>query len=242
MFSTRRTRPGYTTTPIRDGGWESTTQQYGHEYKCDYWFTGTAAGAHGWLLGLTGYRTVATVGADLNDAYIRISGNNTAVNQANYIMRGINLGLINRSPGVIGTLHGAAITAETRSGSTTGSAVGLYVMAEIGDTQAGSSNYGIDIALRRQAATNPTSEAGINVRQVQASGTVDSETWDAVLRVTSSNPNTTPAFTRFCDAGDTQYILTTTSGKVTLFKINIAGTAYYVRASASAVTVEANEA
>jgi hypothetical protein len=211
------------------------TQQYGVRLQVDNWFTGTANGAHSFGLGVTGDRTVAGVGTDLNDAYIRATGSNYALNTVNHIYRGVNVSIVNRSGGRVGELDGATFTADTRSGSTTTTIIGLIGQADVGDCQSGSTVLAADFTLRRQAATTPTTEAGIRIRNRSLGNQAS-----CAIKVAGED-GTIVGFTRLIDASGTQKVLKVTSGKVTLAAIDISGTTYYVRASNAAVSVEANE-
>jgi hypothetical protein len=110
---------------------------------------------------------------DSNDALLRISGNNYAENDANFIFRGINASINNCDGGVLGRLdHNLGV--QGKSGGTVGTLLGLMVTTE---------NYGtvedlfggIDILLKNEAAV-ATTEFGLRIRNENNSiaGTVNS--------------------------------------------------------------------
>jgi hypothetical protein len=110
---------------------------------------------------------------DSNDALLRMSANNYAENDENFIFRGINISMNNRSGGVIGRIDNN-IGVQGKSGGTIYNLLGLMVTAE---------NYGtvedlfggIDILLKNEAAV-ATLEFGLRIRNENNSiaGTVDS--------------------------------------------------------------------
>ncbi len=99
---------------------------------------------------------------DSNDAAIRVAFNNVAANDANYIMRGINIGVNNKNTGVVGRLEGALIGSQSKGGTVSGTNMGMTIVAE---------NYGtvsdlfggIDLYVRNEAAV-ATDEFGIRIR------------------------------------------------------------------------------
>jgi hypothetical protein len=103
---------------------------------------------------------------DSNDALIRGSHNNYAANDTNFIMRGINMSLANRSGGVLGFLDNA-LGNQNKSGGTVGSITGLTVTPE---------NYGtvsdlfggVDVVMKNEGAV-ATSEFGVRVRNLNNS-------------------------------------------------------------------------
>ncbi len=212
------------------------TQQYGVRLQVGNWFTGTANGAHSFGFGVTGDRTIAGVGTDLNDAYIRATGSNYALNTVNHIYRGVNVSIVNRSGGRVGELDGATFTADTRSGSTTTTIIGLIGQADVGDCQSGSTVLAADFTLRRQAATTPTVEAGIRIRNRSLGNQAD-----AAIKVIGED-GTIVGFARLITAHGNQKTLKVTSSKITIASFDIAGTTYYLRCTSSAVSVENSEA
>lgn len=171
---------------------------------------------------------------DSNDSMIKGSYNNYATNDSNFIIRGINMTVFGRQ-GVAGEFNCASFTNDIRSGQTATTSVAMYAMSDQGGIVSGV-NYAADFVMRRQGATVPTEEGGIRIRNLAAGNQVDS-----AIRVNGED-NSIVAFAHFADCSANQFTLKQTSSKVTLFKINIGGTVYYVRSSSSAVTVENSEA
>jgi hypothetical protein len=134
---------------------------YGITVSSDTFFTGEAA-QKSYLVYISGDRPDgAEASGDSNDALLRISGNNYAENDTNYIFRGINASINNRDGGVLGRLdHNLGV--QGKSGGTVGTLLGLMVTAE---------NYGtvsdlfggIDVLLKNEAAV-ATAEFGIRIR------------------------------------------------------------------------------
>jgi hypothetical protein len=172
---------------------------------------------------------------DSNDAIIKATYNNYAVNDANFIIRGINMTVFGRSPGVFGIANCASFTNDIRSGCTIATSIALSAMSDDGGIVTGV-NYAADFIVRRQGADAPTEEGAVRIRTLAACNQLP-----CAIRVNSEDTSIV-GFARLIDVSANQYTLKQISGKVTLFKINIGGTAYYVRASTSAVTVEGTEA
>ena len=103
---------------------------------------------------------------DSNDALLRASANNYAVNDANYILRGINVSMANRSGGVVGKLDNA-LGVQGKSGGTASALVGLSVTSENYGTVS-SELGGIDVLLKNEGAV-ATSEYGVKVRNLNNS-------------------------------------------------------------------------
>jgi hypothetical protein len=137
---------------------------YAYGFKIDAsddFFTGGAA-TKSYLLYVGGDRPAGSAATgDSNDALIRASGNNYAENDTNFIFRGINISINNRSGGVLGRLEGGNIGSQGKSGGTINNIYGLTVTAE---------NYGtvsdlfggIDVILKNEAAV-ATTEFGIRI-------------------------------------------------------------------------------
>lgn len=147
-------------------------------------FTGGAS-QKSYLLELEGNRPVGSAATgDSNDALIRATANNYAVNDANFILRGVNVGVTNRGGGVLGILDNSLSTAN-RVGGTVTSQYALSVRSE---------NYGtvsdlfggIDVNLTNEAAV-ATTEFGIRIRNTNNSitGPVTS-----AIAITKSGVNT----------------------------------------------------
>jgi hypothetical protein len=109
--------------------------------------------------------TTAVATGDSNDAIFRGSYNNYAVNDANFIMRGVNTITNNRTGGALGILEGGLISTANRGTSPT--VRGLSVGVEnygITATELG----GIDVNLRNEGAV-PILEYGVKVRNTNNS-------------------------------------------------------------------------
>jgi hypothetical protein len=139
----------------------STGYAYGLMLDGDGFFTGEAA-SKSYLLGLSGDRDSAYAATgDSNDAILKISGSNYAACDTNFIFRGLNAAINNRSGGTLGRID-HSLGSQGKSGGTVGSILGLTITAE---------NYGtvsdlfggLDIVLKNEAAV-ATKEFGIRVR------------------------------------------------------------------------------
>jgi hypothetical protein len=120
-----------------------------------------------YALGITTNRPVGSAATgDSNDALIRGSFNNYAANDANFIMRGINMSVNNRSGGTLGFLDNA-LGNQNKTGGTVGTITGLTVTPE---------NYGtvsdlfggVDVVMKNEGAV-ATSEFGVRVRNLNNS-------------------------------------------------------------------------
>lgn len=165
--------------PIR----ETDAYTYGIDIDTDDFFTGGAA-TKCYLLSIRGDRVSAyAASGDSNDAYIKIAGNNYAANDTNFILRGINSGINNRSGGTMGRLEGAAIGAQGKSGGTLQNLYGLTVTPE----NYGSLNtnfIGIDVVLKNESATATDTQYGIQIRDIENSS---QQNVDAALKITCAN-------------------------------------------------------
>lgn len=169
---------------------------YGLKLDSDEFFTGGES-QKSYMLGVFGDRPSGSVATlDSNDALIRASGNNYAANDANFIFRGINISINNRSGGVLGRIDNN-LGAQNKSGGTVGNILGLMVTAE---------NYGsvtdmfggIDVLLKNEAAV-ATLEYGIRIRNennsigdavaaaILVSDTGANTGWDYVLDMNGSS-------------------------------------------------------
>jgi hypothetical protein len=104
--------------------------------------------------------TGAVATGDSNDAIIRGSYNNYALNDANFLVRGINTIVSNRSPGTLGMIDNL-LSVANRSGATSPITRGLYVGVENYGTVANQFG-GIWVDLRNEAAV-ATLEYGVKV-------------------------------------------------------------------------------
>lgn len=135
---------------------------YGMNIDADSCFNVAGAAQKSYAVQISGDRDSAyAVTGDSNDALVKVSGNNYAANDANYILRGINASINNRSGGVCGRIEHSLGT-QGKSGGTVSNIVGATVTAE---------NYGtvsdlfggIDILLKNEAAV-ATTEFGLRIR------------------------------------------------------------------------------
>lgn len=144
------------------------------------------AATKSYLFYLTASRPVAYAATgDSNDALMRANFNNYAANDANFIMRGINVSMDNRSGGTMGRLESAALGVNNRSGSTSGNVSGLMVTIE---------NYGtvtdlfggVDILLKNEGAV-ATTEYGLRIRNENNS---IADSVGAAIKITDTGANT----------------------------------------------------
>jgi hypothetical protein len=145
--------------------------------------TGTAA-SKSYVVQISGDRETAAATGDSNDALLKITGNNYGACDTNFIFRGLNASINNRSGGVLGRIDHSLGT-QGKSGGTVGTILGLTITAE---------NYGtvddlfggLDIVLKNEAAV-ATKEFGIRVRNENNSiaGPVN-----AVIEISETGANT----------------------------------------------------
>jgi hypothetical protein len=123
---------------------------YSYLYEIGGLMTGGAA-QKTYALGILVNRpTTAVATGDSNDAIIRGSYNNYAKNDANFIIRGVNVGVSNRSPGTLGMLDNL-ISSANRSGATSPIVNGLTVNVENFGVNA-TQHSAIDVSLKNEAA------------------------------------------------------------------------------------------
>lgn len=139
-----------------------------------------------YLLYLTASRPVtAAATGDSNDALLRANFNNYAANDANFITRGINVSMGNRSGGVMGYLEGGALGVNNRSGSTSSNVSGLTVTVENYGTV--SDRFGgIDILMKNEGAV-ATTEYGLRIRNENNS---IGDSVGAAIKITDTGANT----------------------------------------------------
>lgn len=191
-------------------------------------FTGGAA-SKSYAVQITGDREAGNVASgDSNDAYLKISGSNYAENDSNFILRGINVAVSNRSGGTLGHVYGGNVGISLKSGSNDiGNAIALQVDAQ--DLTAGDKDVfgGLDIALNREG-TAGTEEFGLRIR---TRGTINSEI-DAAIRIDkdATDHGFTNLFTIEADAVNyaacTGDVTVTSDDKV--IPIDLGGTTYYL--------------
>jgi hypothetical protein len=152
---------------------ESSSTGYGLKIASDWFFTNVLSGKKSYMLYLGGERQdiYPTTESDVDDAYMRISGSNYAANQANYIFRGINQAVNNRSGGIVGELCGIMGSATNYSGATA-------TTVRAGQFTCRSNNTGstevevLDLFLSHQAADSPTTFTILRLRNNDETGNV----------------------------------------------------------------------
>ena len=148
----------YKAVPVRNTG---INQDYGFTVDGSAWFRGTAA-QKSYLFYITGDRVAAYVATgDSNDAWMRISGNNYAANDSNFILRGLNVGVNNRSGGTMGRLENL-ISVQAKSGGTVTTLLGLTVKSENYGTTA--TEFGVMDIIAANEANTATLSYGIRIR------------------------------------------------------------------------------
>lgn len=135
---------------------------YGFDIKGESGFFTSGAATKSYLLNVTGDRPSGSAATgDSNDALFKCSGNNYAANDDNFIFRGINAAIANRSGGHLGRIEHSLGT-QAKSGGTVHNVVGLTITAENYGTVVDSFG-GLDVLLKNEAAV-ATTEYGIRIR------------------------------------------------------------------------------
>lgn len=148
-------------TPIRA---TSTLQGYAFGINIDgtKLLRGTTA-SKSYVLNITGDKEAAyPATGDSNDALVKIGGSNYAANDTNFIFRGLNCNVANRSGGVLNLLTNN-ISVSTKSGSTQTTAIGLQVDCQHQSADTPTELGGLDVALNFEGG-HATEEYGIKVR------------------------------------------------------------------------------
>jgi hypothetical protein len=195
------------------------TSAYGYGLTIDATSFLASASAYGaakknYTFYITGSKYGASTG-DSNDSYIRVSANNYAASDANFIWRGINIGTNNRSGGVCNMDN--CIGIQNKGGGTCASMIGLTVTAENYGTA--STTFGVlDLVIRNEGAV-ATTEFGLRIRNTNVSlGTAV----DAAIIV--SNTATNIGFTTLLDLSDCDLVAAGNDVTIMTFK-DAAGTA-----------------
>jgi hypothetical protein len=123
------------------------------------------AGVKTYGLYLTGSKTDASTG-DSNDAILRGSANNYSASDTNYIFRGLNFGINNRSGGTVGMLDNS-IGCQNKGGGTARIINGLHVIPENYGTVSDEFG-GIRVQLKNEG-TPATLEYGVLVENLNNS-------------------------------------------------------------------------
>jgi hypothetical protein len=152
---------------------QRSTAAYGYLFKIDDHggassgaMTGGVAQKTYAISALVNRPTTAVATGDSNDAIFRGTYNNYAGNDANFVLRGVNTVVTNRSPGTLGWLDNL-ISVSNRSGATAPYVNGLTVNAENFGTNA-TQHSGVDVSVKNEAA-KATLEFGVRVRNLNNS-------------------------------------------------------------------------
>ena len=157
---------------------------YGLKVDSDAFFRGTAA-QKSYLVSISGNRESGYVATgDSNDAYLKIGGSNYAANDTNFILRGINVGITNRSGGTMGRLENL-LSVQGKSGGTVGTMLGATIKSENYGTVSDEFG-GLDLIVTNEAAV-ATLEYGLRIRNVNNS--IAGDVTSAIL-ITKSGANT----------------------------------------------------
>lgn len=147
--------------PRRNAGDATAGNFWGVEIKLGDFFTGTTT-SHCYGLGITGDRgTGYAATGDANDAYLRISGNNYAANDSNFVYRGLNVAVNNRSGGTMGIMENL-ISVQGKSGGTVPTMRALTVKSENYGSVA--TEFGIADFIAANESNAATTTYGIQVR------------------------------------------------------------------------------
>src|SRR3989344_2570819 len=131
--------------------------------------TGTGDGstnAKTWLIQASATRLAGanTVNGDMDEAILKGSITNKATaNEANYIMRGLNIGATNRDGGNVNKLHGGLISATQKADSPVVTdlwGLGLKVEQDSGNATVPTNIYGLNVEYDVVMAS-PTNSAGV---------------------------------------------------------------------------------
>lgn len=197
--------------------------RYGVYTDLEEFFVAGAAKKH-YGVHITGDQVAAAImTGDSNSAYFRISASNYAANDANYILRGCNISLTNRSGGVMGRLENF-LGVQNKSGGTVDTQIGATVINEnygtiddVGlamdiisrDENDTSRGYGGIIRLRNDDRSSQSAlDSAVDIDSHASSGGYDTlvDAKDAVL--TEYNSGKQVVLMTFKDAaGTTQYLL-----------------------------------
>jgi hypothetical protein len=145
-------------TMVRSAG----SYGYGLNFDGDAVFNIAGSAQKSYVMQITGDRDSAyAVTGDSNDAILKISGNNYAANDANFILRGLNVSVNNRSGGTLGRIEHSFGT-QNKSGGTSPIVLGATITAENYGTCADLFG-GLDILLKNEASV-ATTEFGLRIR------------------------------------------------------------------------------
>jgi len=121
-----------------------------------------------YMLGISGERPLGSnATGDSNDAIIKAAYSNYAVNDANFILRGINMTVTTRSGGAGGRMDGAMIGSKCDSGGTMPTVLGAQIISENYGTVA--TEFGGAEILLKNESNSATTTYGIKVRNAELS-------------------------------------------------------------------------
>jgi len=111
--------------------------------------------------------TTAVATGDSNDAGVKVVLSNYAANDANYILRGINTSMRNKTGGTMGILEGGLLSSNNSVGATAPYVRGATIGAENYGVNA-TEHGGLDVYVLNEAA-KATQEYGVRVRNLNNS-------------------------------------------------------------------------
>jgi hypothetical protein len=221
---------------------------YGIKYDADGVFTSTGSAKKSYVMQITADRESAyAVTGDSNDAILKISGNNYAANDANFILRGLNCAINQRSGGTLGRIEHSLGT-QNKSGGTAPTILGLTVVAENYGTCADLFG-GIDILLKNEGSV-ATKEFALRLRNennsvadavgsaIEVSDTGANTGWDNIIDASGATVGTSVMSLKddgtVVDAGNSQAITNlTTAGFI---KVLVDGATRYIWLGSNAPT------
>ena len=141
--------------------------RYGMRFDSDVFFVGGAAKKH-YMMQIGGDRESGNASTgDSNDALLKLSHSNYAANDANFIDRGINIGITNRSGGTMGRMENSFGTQNKGGGTVPILISGTFICENYGTNA--TEAFAIDAIIRDEVGAGAT-RAGIRVRNDDRSG------------------------------------------------------------------------
>jgi hypothetical protein len=195
-------------------------------------FYGAGAARKYYGLHIGGDQNYAVTG-DSNSAMLRCSGNNYAANDANYVYRGANLAVNNRSGGTLGRMeHSAGV--QNKSGGTAPYMLTFTMTTENYGTCA--TELGVVDFVARQEAARPTLSYGIRIRNDGRSN-MDAACMDAAIVISTYLTTQGRGFDKLIAAADATLTEYDSGTKVCLMSFKGAdGTTYYMLHDTDAAT------
>lgn len=152
--------------PIPD---EEESYHYGLYVDLDtFWGAGGLAAEKYYGVMITGDSEEKPMTGDSNAAYLRVNGSNYSANDANFILRGFNCAITNRSGGVMGRLENF-MGVQNKSGGTVDTLIGCTVINENYGT-CDDVGYAMDIISRDENDTSRGAAGVIRLRNDDRSG------------------------------------------------------------------------